>query len=56
MIGSLYAIVMGPTTLSVPKAPMTFDTFSIIFFIIGALVIIGLQLLQTIIAKHEKID
>ena len=56
MIGSLYAIVMGPTTLSVPQAPMTFDTFSIIFFIIGALVILGLQAIQNVIAKHEKHD
>lgn len=56
MLGSLYAIVMGPTTLSVPKAPMNFDTFSIVFFVIGAAVIIGLQVVQTVISKHEKID
>ena len=29
MIGSLYAIVIGPTTLKEPKDPMSFDTFSI---------------------------
>lgn len=54
MIGSLYAIVMGPTTLEVPQAPMSFNTFSILFFVIGALVILGLQLLQKVTAKHEK--
>lgn len=54
MIGSLYAIVMGPTTLEVPQAPMSFNTFSIVFFVIGALVILGLQLLQKVTAKHEK--
>ncbi len=53
MIGSLYAIVMGPTTLEIPQAPMNFNTFSIIFFIVGALVILGLQLLQKFISKHE---
>lgn len=46
MIGSLYAIVMGPTTLKVPQAPLNFDTFSILFFIIGAAVILGLEFIQ----------
>lgn len=54
MIGSLYAIVMGPTTLEVPQAPMNLNTFHIIFFMIGALVILGLQLLQKFTNKHEK--
>ena len=35
MLGSLYAIVMGPTTLEVYHEPMTFQTFSIAFFILG---------------------
>ena len=43
MIGSLYAICQGPTTLEVPKAAMGFDTFSILFFVIGGIVIFGLQ-------------
>ncbi len=55
MIGSLYAIIMGPTTLNIPKEPMSFDTFNIIFFIIGVVVIVGLQLLQKVTSKHEKI-
>ncbi len=54
MLGSLYAIVMGPTTLEVPQAPMSFNTFYIVFFVIGAGVILGLQLLQKFITKHEK--
>lgn len=54
MIGSLYAIVMGPTTLSIPRAPMSFDTFSILFFLLGGVIIIGLQLIQIVIEKHEK--
>lgn len=56
MIGSLYAIVMGPTTLSIPRAPMSLDTFSILFFLLGAVIIIGLQLIQIVIEKHEKIE
>lgn len=39
MIGSLYAIVMGPTTLKVPQEAMNFGTFNILFFVIGAAVI-----------------
>ena len=48
MIGSLYAVVMGPTTLDIPKTPMSLSTFNIIFFIIGALIIFGLEKLKTI--------
>ena len=48
MIASLYAVVMGPTTLDTPQIPMTFETFNIIFFIIGALIILGLEKLKTI--------
>ena len=55
MIGSLYAIVMGPTTLSVPQAPMTFSTFSIIFFIIGGIIIIGLEKIKAVLeSKNSK--
>ena len=51
MIGSLYAVVMGPTTLDIPKAPMSLSTFNIIFFIIGALIIFGLEKLKTIMQR-----
>lgn len=57
MIGSLYAIVMGPTTLDVPKDPMTFETFSIVFFIVGGIIILGLEKLNSILLKQkEKYD
>ena len=58
MIGSLYAIVMGPTTLAEPKPMMNFSTFSIIPFLIGGVIVIGLQLFKNrksrkeIIAQH----
>lgn len=59
MIGSLYAIVMGPTTLDEPKPMMNFSTFSIIPFLIGGVIVIGLQLFKNrksrkeITAKHK---
>ena len=46
MIGSLYAITMGPTTLDNPQDAMALKTFSPLFFIIGAVVIYGMQLFK----------
>ena len=43
MLGSLYAVVMGPTTLEVPQPPMSFSTFSILFFVLGGVIIFGLE-------------
>ena len=54
MIGSLYAIVMGPTTLEIPHKYLTFETFNILFFIIGILIIIGLEKLKKFLEKREK--
>lgn len=54
MLGSLYAIVMGPTTLDVPKDPINFETFSIIFFAIGGAIIFGLGRVKTILEKKQK--
>ena len=51
MLGSLYAIVMGPTTLEVAREALSFNTFSIIFFIIGGLIIIGLDKLKDVLDK-----
>lgn len=54
MLGSLYAIVMGAESLkNNPKPAMNFDTFSVVFFIIGGAVIIGLQALKAFIAKRS---
>lgn len=52
MLGSLYAIVMGPTTLNKPMAYMTFSTFSPWAFILGAFIIYGLQLLKKVMEKN----
>lgn len=53
MIGSFYAIMMGPTTLKVPQDPMSLDNFSILFFIIGAAVVLGMQFMKTFMEKQE---
>lgn len=51
MIGSLYAIVMGPTTLENTKAAMSIETFHPIFFLIGIAI---LFVLEKIKAMSEK--
>ena len=51
MIGSIYAVIMGPTTLDVPQEPMTIKEFQILFFIIGGAVILGMQRLKAIKEK-----
>ena len=54
MIGSFYAIVKGPTTLKVPKPAMTFGTFSPVFFIIGALLVIALEFYRRSVEKKQN--
>lgn len=51
VIGSFYAIVMGPSTLDIPQEPMTFSTFHPIYFLSGALILFGLQKLKSVSAK-----
>ena len=48
MLGSIYDIIMGPQTLETPQSPMSWSTFSILFFIIGGVVVLGLQQLKKI--------
>lgn len=43
MLGSLYSVVMGPATLDTPQPPMTFSTFDWLFFLIGGVIIAGIQ-------------
>lgn len=46
MLGSLYAIVMGPTTLDVPQPPMDMHSFSLLFFLVGGLILAGLEFMK----------
>ena len=50
----VYAIVMGPTTFSEPKAPLSISTFSILFFVIGAVLVLGMQKLKVMGEKAEQ--
>ena len=46
MIGSIYAIMMGPATLKVPQPPLSWDTFSILSFLLGGLILLLLTMLK----------
>lgn len=50
MAGSLYAVVMGPTTLSVPQAPLNLSNFSVPACLIGIGLVIGMEALK----RHEN--
>lgn len=54
MIGSLYAIVIGPTTLENVQSSLNLSNFNIICFIIGGIIIIGLEKLKKILEKNIK--
>ena len=53
MLGSFYAIIMGPTSLMEPKEALSLSTFNILFFVIGGIVIVGLQLLKGLADKNN---
>ncbi len=48
MAGSIYAVVKGPETLDDPQKALSFGTFNLLFFVIGAVVIAGLQKLKDV--------
>lgn len=53
MIGSIYSIIIGPATLATPQPAMTTSTFSILFFIIGGVIIAGLEILKRVLNKKN---
>ena len=55
MIGSIYAVVMGPKSLEIPQAPMSISTFSIVFFAIGCTLVPALEKLKDVL-KHKNAD
>lgn len=46
MIGSFYAIVMGPTTFEIPQEPLNLSNFSIVAAIIGLVLVLGMQFVK----------
>lgn len=56
MIGSLYAIVMGPTTLDVPAEALSIQNFHWIAFVVGILLMVLLQMAGKKTAGKGKIE
>lgn len=54
MIGSLYAIGMGPTTLKTPLPALGFSTFSILGFIFGIVILLGLEMTRKKLEVQEQ--
>lgn len=54
MIGSIYAVFMGPTTLENAQPAMGIETFSIVFFLIGGALIFGLEKLRTVFENKNN--
>lgn len=52
MIGSIYAIIMGPKTVSVSNDVLNSSNFSIFFFLLGGAIIFGLEHLR----RHFEIS
>lgn len=55
MIGSIYAVIMGPTSLEIPKPQMSIETFSIVFFAVGCILVPALEKLKVVL-KHKNIE
>ena len=55
MMGSIYSVIMGPTSLEIPKEPMSISTFSIAFFVIGCVLVPALDKLKSVL-KNEEIE
>ena len=53
MIGSTYAVVMGPASLEIPQAPMGIGSFSIVFFVIGCTLVPALEKLKTVLKNKN---
>lgn len=52
VIGSMYAIVIGPSTLENAQPVMTFANFKVVYFILGGVILLGLQLLKRAMEKR----
>lgn len=46
MLGSIYAIIVGPMTLDVPQAPLGAANFDLLGFVIGVLILFALEMVK----------
>ena len=56
MVGSIYPVILGPTTLEVPQEALSIKTFSILFFLIGGVIIFAMQKFKEVVEEKAKND
>ena len=57
MIGSIYAVIIGPLSLEVPQSPMNLESFNIIFFVIGCILVPALEMLKVLLkSKNDDLE
>lgn len=57
MIGSIYAVIIGPLSLEVPQSPMNLESFNIIFFVIGCILVPALEMLKVLLkSKSDDLE
>lgn len=54
MVGSLFAVVMGPTTLDEPREPISFSNANIVMFTVGLLIVGGFAAAKIYAEKRQK--
>ncbi len=54
MIGSFYAIVMGPTTLEMPQEALGFGNFHLIAAVAGLALVLGMQMIKERSERNRK--
>lgn len=52
MLGSLYAIANGPASLDIPQPPLTLVNFQLPAFLLGAALLLALELLKKTMKHH----
>ena len=55
IVGSLYAIVMGPTTIG-GNLPLSLETFSLLGFFIGIVILFILEIIKIITEKNKTVE
>ncbi len=53
MISSIYSVIMGPTSLEIPKTPMSIEIFNMVFFVIGCVLVPALEKLKELLKNKE---
>ena len=54
MLGSLYAIANGPSSLATPRPALSMSTFQTVVFVLGATVLLALESARMMMERKEQ--